>query len=309
MIGVLLCVYNGEKYVEEQLVSLFNQKKLPDEVLIVDDCSSDNTVQVCEKFIKNNSLSGKWRLIINESNQGWRVSFFTNVELLKSDIIFFCDQDDIWDINKIDKMFNQILLNPSISLLACREKTLINDCKVKKEKSNIFCKNSILRYDKLTKKEIFHNLNGSCFCIQREFYNNVKQYWNSGWAHDKFFWRFAYIYDSLYIINEPLVIHRLTGSNASRPKLDKNQRLIHCDKGLKNLKDIDRVFSLNIDIPDLKKKKNIFNEFKRGIYIRKKFLSLGISSIYYGFLLILKYKFIYFKTSTFFGDVLSKLKK
>ena len=51
-ISVVLSSYNGEKYIEEQLNSLYFQILKPDEILIIDDCSTDNTVNIIENFIK-----------------------------------------------------------------------------------------------------------------------------------------------------------------------------------------------------------------------------------------------------------------
>ena len=61
-ISVAMTTQNGEKFVEKQLISIFNQTRKPDEVIIVDDCSQDNTVKIIEQFIKKNKLQN-WKLI------------------------------------------------------------------------------------------------------------------------------------------------------------------------------------------------------------------------------------------------------
>lgn len=63
-ISVLMSTYNGEKYIIEQMDSLYNQTRRPDEVIISDDCSIDNTVQTAEKYIRAHGLEGQWRVLI-----------------------------------------------------------------------------------------------------------------------------------------------------------------------------------------------------------------------------------------------------
>ena len=61
-ISVVMSVYNGAKYLTEQLESIQNQSRIPDEVIILDDCSTDNgaTTALVETFIKSNE---NWRLL------------------------------------------------------------------------------------------------------------------------------------------------------------------------------------------------------------------------------------------------------
>ena len=54
--AVVLACYNGEKYIVEQLDSLRLQTRVLDEILIVDDCSTDNTIQIVEEYIKQYEL-------------------------------------------------------------------------------------------------------------------------------------------------------------------------------------------------------------------------------------------------------------
>ena len=94
-ISVVMTTYNGEKYIKEQLTSLKNQTRVPDEVLIFDDCSTDNTVTIVRNFIIENP-SGNYRLFENKKNKGWRRNFMEGFADAQGDIIFPCDQDDIW---------------------------------------------------------------------------------------------------------------------------------------------------------------------------------------------------------------------
>ena len=61
MISVVISTYNGEKYIVQQLLSIVEQTIIPNEVVIVDDCSTDNTFSIIENFIeKHNGIN--WKL-------------------------------------------------------------------------------------------------------------------------------------------------------------------------------------------------------------------------------------------------------
>lgn len=101
---VLLSTYNGEKYLEEQLDSIFHQTYSNLEIIVRDDGSIDHTVNILQKY-KN---SGKITYIKGE-NIGFIESFF---DLLKkaplADYYAFCDQDDMWEKEKIEKAVMQL---------------------------------------------------------------------------------------------------------------------------------------------------------------------------------------------------------
>ena len=71
---VVLSSYNGEKYIREQLESILRQTRLPDEVLIADDGSSDSTVEICRTFIRDHGLEN-WSVQVNAVNKGWADNF------------------------------------------------------------------------------------------------------------------------------------------------------------------------------------------------------------------------------------------
>lgn len=119
MISVVLACYNGKPFIEKQLLSIAQQTRLPDEVIICDDCSTDGTPQLCRDFIEKHRLTG-WKVYENEHNMGFCLNFFRAIDKAEGDIIFLCDQDDEWLPEKCEKMAAAMEENPDILSLACR---------------------------------------------------------------------------------------------------------------------------------------------------------------------------------------------
>lgn len=108
-ISVCLASYNGAEFIEEQLESILNQLSESDEIIIVDDCSSDNTVNKIELF--NDS---RIKIFKNDTNKGHVYSFGRAISLSNNDIIFMSDQDDIWLKDRVSLMISQFIENDSL---------------------------------------------------------------------------------------------------------------------------------------------------------------------------------------------------
>lgn len=114
-VTILLSTYNGEKYLEEQLQSLFNQTYWENCTLFVrDDGSKDGTIEILKKYEKEN------KLILNcGENIGFVKSFFWLLNNApKADFYSFCDQDDVWFEDKIERAVSMLsekdLNNPQL---------------------------------------------------------------------------------------------------------------------------------------------------------------------------------------------------
>ncbi|WRK53127.1 glycosyltransferase [Coprobacillaceae bacterium CR2/5/TPMF4] len=73
-ISVVMTTYNGQKYIKKQLESIELQTVKIDEVIIIDDCSNDDTVEIVNEFIHNKQLTG-WILEENKNNLGYIENF------------------------------------------------------------------------------------------------------------------------------------------------------------------------------------------------------------------------------------------
>ena len=105
LVSVVLATYNGEKFLAEQLSSLLQQSYERLEIIAVDDCSTDNTVQILQEHAVR-FLNMK--VFVNEKNLGFIKNFEKGCTLTTGDLIAFCDQDDYWDKDKIKKQVQAI---------------------------------------------------------------------------------------------------------------------------------------------------------------------------------------------------------
>lgn len=117
--SVLLTTYNGEAFIEEQLVSILHQTKTVDQVLIFDDGSTDQTVDKVRTFIRTNGLIN-WSITVNPKNLGPALNTLAHLSELTGDVIFLGDQDDVWEPNKVALMARYMLDQPELSMLVSR---------------------------------------------------------------------------------------------------------------------------------------------------------------------------------------------
>jgi glycosyltransferase involved in cell wall biosynthesis len=106
-IKVLLATYNGEKFLSDQLDSLFNQTSNNWSLVVFDDGSTDNTINILSSF--REKYPDDFELIgtPNQSNHrplGARDSFGLLLSATEADYYYFCDQDDRWSFEKIERM-------------------------------------------------------------------------------------------------------------------------------------------------------------------------------------------------------------
>lgn len=101
-ISVALATYNGSQFIYAQLQSLAAQSLLPAEMIVVDDGSTDDTVEIVERFSR--SAPFPVRIFRNERNLGYRKNFMRAASLCEGDLICFCDQDDVWSKDKFERV-------------------------------------------------------------------------------------------------------------------------------------------------------------------------------------------------------------
>lgn len=114
-ISVAMATYNGERYLGEQLASLAAQTRPPDELVIMDDGSTDQTQKIVEEFARHARFPVRFDR--NESNLGYTRNFLRAARRCTGSWIAFCDQDDIWLPEKLARVECH-MTDPTVLLIA-----------------------------------------------------------------------------------------------------------------------------------------------------------------------------------------------
>ncbi len=112
-ISVAMATYNGAKFLRQQLDSIAAQSRLPAELVVTDDASTDDTVTILTEF----AATAPFPVHIhrNPSRLGYRANFMRAMSLCRSDIVALCDQDDLWEANKTEAAM-QAFADPDVVL-------------------------------------------------------------------------------------------------------------------------------------------------------------------------------------------------
>jgi glycosyltransferase involved in cell wall biosynthesis len=108
-VSVVMAVYNGRQFLAEQISSVLSQLKLDDELIIVDDASNDDSLEIVRAFAAPNI-----RVVLNVTNAGVKQTFQRGLLLARHEIIFLCDQDDVWLPGKRDACVAEFAQDPEV---------------------------------------------------------------------------------------------------------------------------------------------------------------------------------------------------
>ena len=209
--SVCMATYNGAKYIEEQVSSILTELDVEDEVVIVDDKSSDNTVELIRRMADD-----RIKIYENEVNHGPNEAFGKAISLSKGDIIFMSDQDDIWIRGRTHVMTNALMSENVIMVssnfdcfdnmsMPCK----IHDSKLESKKSKKYCRNII---------DIFWgNLNyyGCAMVFKKELIPVILPFPSYIESHDLWIAKAANLMKSNIHINDLTLHRRIHGNNAS----------------------------------------------------------------------------------------------
>ncbi|SMC40467.1 Glycosyl transferase family 2 [Oscillospiraceae bacterium] len=220
--SIVLSTYNGEKYIIEQLESLKSQTLAPDEVIISDDCSTDSTVELCKTFIADNGLE-KWHVITHETNKGWAENFSDAFLLASGDLIFPCDQDDIWIEDKIEKMTEIMESHSEIGLLIGNYEKWIQNEKEDRIVEQTY--SGKLTHLPFNEKVIYMDYPGCVYCFRKSFYDDILPYRFENYPHDAFLLRMAKTADACYLLDIPVIKWRRHTANTTGKPVRTNEEM------------------------------------------------------------------------------------
>ncbi len=310
MVSVCIALYNGEKFIEKQLLSIKNQTKKVQEVIICDDGSTDNSVAICQKFIKENNLSG-WQIIKNEKNLGYCLNFFGAIEKAKGDIIFLCDQDDEWYENKVAEMCKTLEANPEIKVLSSRY-DIINENSEIIENSGITYLGE--RFDGTLDFISVNSLIGCSYirgfatCFRAEVKNYLKPIdVKNLLAHDWFINIVGAIIGKSAVLNTKLCKYRYHQNNVSLSDMTRTTFLGDRQKRVDGLMESITAHSYLLSLELLKKDRKSIESFIKFEKRRLKFLQTKNLFIWLSLLFGVKNYSRYYKSfkgafRVFFGD-------
>lgn len=116
-VSIAMCTYNGAANVLTQLQSFAAQTKLPNELIVCDDASSDATAKIVQNFAAVSPFSVK--LFVNEKNLGFAGNFAHALSKCSGDLIFLSDQDDVWLPTKLEKFVDVFSKDAGVGVAFC----------------------------------------------------------------------------------------------------------------------------------------------------------------------------------------------
>lgn len=122
-VSVVLATFNGEEFLHQQLESLRAQERLPDELVVIDDASTDRTPALLRSFASSAPFHVE---VVNRTRHlGTAETFAEAIRRSSGDVIMICDQDDRWHPEKVGRMERQLAANPD-AMLAFSDSRLID---------------------------------------------------------------------------------------------------------------------------------------------------------------------------------------
>lgn len=215
-IDILLSTYNGNKYLQELLISIITQTYQNWQLIIRDDGSTDVTIDIIQRFAKK--FPSKIIYIDDDyNNLGPSQSFSKLMQYSKANFIMFCDQDDIWLNNKIELTIEKMLLleeeSPITPLLVHTDLTVV-------DKDLQVISNSFLNYQKIN--PAYKNLNnlllqniatGCTMMINRQLKELAHPIPDQAIMHDWWIALVASIHSGVHHINASPILYRQHGEN------------------------------------------------------------------------------------------------
>lgn len=204
--SVCLASYNGSKFIYKQLLSILHQLSAFDELIIVDDASTDNTVDIVISL-----GDPRISLYVNSKNMGVALTFCRALNYASGDIIFLSDQDDIWHENKV-AVISDLFAKSHLDLIVHDARILSNG---KALDSTLFCSH---RSSSGIIKNIFSNTyTGCCMAFRRGLLEKILPISPViGIFHDAWIGVLAEFYGfNTYFLKIPLIDFNRHGENAS----------------------------------------------------------------------------------------------
>lgn len=205
-ISVCMAAYNGEKHIKIQIDSILHQLRVGDELIVVDDCSSDETVEIIKNF---DDL--RIKLMVNQVNAGVASALNMALQKAEGDIIFLADQDDVWYDFKVSTVID--FMEKSNACLVIHDAVVVKDNMVISDSLH----NMIGRSSGIINNVISNTFTGCCMAFRRDVLRYVLPMpAKIGIYHDAWIGILAQIFRfKIILLRIPLMNFVRHGGNAS----------------------------------------------------------------------------------------------
>lgn len=213
--SVALATYNGARFLAEQLESLAQQTCFPNELVICDDASTDATMDIVAAFAARAPFPVRFE--VNEARLGYRANFMKAANLCRSDILAFCDQDDIWLPRKIEASLaffenKNVLLTYHNASVVSEELGLLGSLEDRRPPNPLNSPGSIEPWQYGLGFTLSFR---RCLLAYSSYWSQSADFYNPSEpeAHDQWFFFLASALGSIGYMAEPLVLYRQHGKN------------------------------------------------------------------------------------------------
>ena len=215
MISVCIATYNGALYIKEQLNSILPQLSDNDEIIISDDHSTDDTLQII-RSINDKRI----KIFINQGEKGYTPNFENALQKALGEYIFLCDQDDIWMENKVSYCINEL---QSYDFIVSDAVIINSDGQATKDS---FYKERIV-YKSLIGNIYKFGYLGCCMAFKRNILEKVLPFPHNHQycTHDNWIFLIAKSFYKSTISNEQLIKYRRNSTNSSTGGFSKSSTL------------------------------------------------------------------------------------
>jgi glycosyltransferase involved in cell wall biosynthesis len=209
-VSVCMAAYNGAQFVRAQLDSILPQLAPEDEIVIIDDASNDETVARILDF-----NDGRIRLFAHGRNEGVVATFEDALRCATGDILFLCDDDDLWAPNKVEKVLREFCQHEEVQVVASRV-ALIDERGARLPDARVNRYGGFVRG--FWRNIVRNHYQGSAMAIRASFLGQVLPFpRNKLFLHDAWIGtRNEALGGKTAFIDEPLVYYRRHSHNASR---------------------------------------------------------------------------------------------
>ncbi len=210
IISVAMATYNGEKYIKEQLDSILKQLNANDEVIISDDGSTDNTLEII------NSYNDSRIKVFDGPHKGVKQNFANAINYCTGKYIFLSDQDDVWMDNKVEKV---------LETMEEGYNCVLHDAVVMDSNLSEIIYNSFFKFRNtstgIVRNMIKNSYIGCCMCFDKKIKDKLSIIPDSVNMHDQWIGLLSERVGKVFLLNEKLIKYRRHDMNVSKMTRDK----------------------------------------------------------------------------------------